>query len=422
MRKIILLVASGLILAGFSAYPAWAGEIDILVEKLVEKGVISHGEARQILTETQEEMKAQLAQGKSEALPAWVQAIKLKGDFRLRGQEKHQKSANNYNKDTTIGRVRLRLGLEGKVNEKLLAGVGIASGSGDPRSTNVTLGDSNLKKALVLDYAYAKYSPLSWFNLVGGKMLLADALWMPTDLVWDSDITPEGVISQFNKELGSNTQGFLNAGVLLVDDDSSSDYDAPMAYIIQPGISHKINDNLSLKGAVSLQAFHNLKGHVSSGYSAESNTGNTDNGTTPYTYDYQMINPALEVKVIQPFNALGLNVESLKLLAEYVNNFDVSEKASGFSAGFKLGHEKISKWGDWQLKYIYAMLGKDAVLDVLPDSDRYGGATAIRSYETELSFGLGKNTSLGIDVYRSEKIGMAKAPETLVQVDWNVKF
>ncbi|MFA5287692.1 MAG: hypothetical protein WC394_05445, partial [Candidatus Omnitrophota bacterium] len=77
---------------------------------------------------------------------------------------------------------------------------------------------------------------------------------------------------------------------------------------------------------------------------------------------------------------------------------------------------------DWQFKYLYAMLGRDAVLDVLPDSDRYGGKTGMRSHEGELTFGLGKNTSLGLDIYRSWSTIGAKAPETLVQFDWNMKF
>jgi hypothetical protein len=68
------------------------------------------------------------------------------------------------------------------------------------------------------------------------------------------------------------------------------------------------------------------------------------------------------------------------------------------------------------------MLGKDAVPDVLPDSDRYGGKTGIRSHEGIISFGLGKNTSLGFDVYRSWSLIGSKAPETVVQADWNMKF
>ena len=87
-----------------------------------------------------------------------------------------------------------------------------------------------------------------------------------------------------------------------------------------------------------------------------------------------------------------------------------------------MGQDKVAKWGDWQFKYLYAMLAKDAVLDVLPDSDRYGGKTSIRSHEGELTLGLGKNTSIGVDVYRSWRTLSTRAPETLVQVDWNMKF
>lgn len=423
MRKVLhLILVGGFIVLCLGTVPSYAGEVDILLQKLVEKGVLTGAEAQQVKIETQEQVKKEIATGKSASLPAWVQNIKLKGDLRLRYQYKHEKAVNDYAKDTHLGRVRARLGLEGKVNEKLMAGIGIATGSGDPRSTNISFGGYNSKKTVVLDYAYGKYSPWSWLNLVGGKMLLDDALWRPTDLIWDSDITPEGGVIQFSKGLGSNLTAFLNTGVLIVDTDTSTDADAPMAYLVQPGISYKFNDDLSLKGAFSFQGFNNVKDHVSSSYSSASNSGNTTAGTSRYQYDYQMINPALEFKIKEPFKTLGLNVESLKLVGEYVNNLDVSKGGSGFSCGFKLGHDKVAKFGDWQFKYIYAMLGKDAVLDVLPDSDRYGGKTNIRSHEAELTFGLGKNTFLGMDVYRSWRTLSAEAPETLVQVDWNMKF
>ena len=404
------------------AAPAQAGEIDLLLEKLVDKGVLTGAEAQQIKIETQEKVKKEIATGKSASLPAWVQNIKLKGDLRLRYQTKVEKTTGDASKDTNIGRVRLRLGLEGKINEKLFAGVGIASGSGDPRSTNISFGGYNSKKTVVLDYAYAKYSPFSCLNLVGGKMLLGDTLWEPTDLIWDTDITPEGAIFQFNKNLGSSAKFYLNTGALIVDTDTSSDNDAPMAYLIQPGVNYKLNDSLSLNGAFSLQAFSNVKGHTSSSYSSATNTGNTTAGSSTYAYDYRMINPALELNINEPFKAFGLDVEFLKLYGEYVNNLAVSKGASGFSCGFKLGNSKIEKWGDWQAKYVYAMLEKDAVLDVLPDSDRYSGKTGIRSHELEFQYGLGKNTFLGLDIYRSWSIIGAKTPETLVQVDWNMKF
>ncbi len=98
-----------------------------------------------------------------------MQNTKLKGDLRLRYQYKHEKATNDYAKDTHLGRLRARLGLESKVNDKIIAGIGIATNSGgDPRSTNISFGDKNggfsSKMEVRLDYAYAKYMPLSWLN------------------------------------------------------------------------------------------------------------------------------------------------------------------------------------------------------------------------------------------------------------------
>jgi hypothetical protein len=337
----------------------------------------------------------------------------------MRYQYKHDHPETK--KDTHIGRVRMRLGLESKVNEKLTTGIGIASGSGDPRSTNVSFGGYNSKKSIVLDYAYAKYALFNSVNLVAGKMLLNDVLWEPTDLIYDTDITPEGGAIQWNKTI-SQADLFMNTGVMMVDTDTDKIDRVPMLYLIQPGVKYTFNERFSVKGAVGVNYFDNTHGMVSSSNSGESNSGNTTKGSSKYQYDYRMINPALSFKFLEPLKGTGLNIESLELFGEYVDNTDVSDQSTGFSAGFQLGHEKVEKFGDTQFRYVYARLGKDAVLDVLPDSDRFGGKTRIKSHEGALTFGLAKNMALGLDVYRSFRINGKSDPETLGQLDWNMKF
>ncbi len=420
MKKYLLLLLL-VLFAGLTVNltHADAGELDLLLEKLIQKGVLTPGEAQEVKTETQEQIKREIAEGRSSSLPEWVQKTKLKGDLRMRYQYKHDHPATK--KDTHIGRVRMRLGLESKVNEKLLAGIGVASGSGDPRSTNISFGGYNSKKTVVLDYAYAKYSFCSSMNLVAGKMLLSDALWEPTDLIYDTDITPEGGVIQFSKAMGA-AELFMNAGALVVDTDTDKLDSAPMAYLAQPGVKYTFNDRFSVKGAVGLNWYDNTHGHVSSANSGESNSGNTTKGTSEYLHDYKLINPALAFKILEPFKGIGFNAESLELLGEYVDNIDVSDHSTGFSAGFQIGHEKVEKFGDMQFRYIYAKLGKDSVLDILPDSDRYSGKTRIKSHEGAFTFGIGKNTSLGLDVYRSFRASGKSDPETLGQIDWNMKF
>jgi len=429
MKKfVIALVLVGLVTFCLGTGPSYAGEVDILLQKLVEKGVLTPGEAQQVGTETKEQVKKEISQGKYSSLPQWVQNTKLKGDFRLRYQNLHEQNAGDISKDTTIARIRMRLGLDSKVNDKLKVGVGIATGSGDPRSTNISLGGTSggysAKPGVYLDYAYAKYDPLSWLNFVGGKMSLPDVLWEPTDLIWDTDITPEGGVFGFNKTLNPKTSVFLKGGPLVLVADTST-VSGSMAYLVQPGVNYALNDNLSLKGAVTYEYFQ-TKGSVPSTYATKGqntrNNGSTSGTTASYAYNYADINPALEFAIKEPFKAVGLSVENLKFFGEYVNNFAVSKKNTGFSAGFQFGNEKLEKWGDWQVRYIYAMLAKDSVPDSLPDSDRLSGKTGMRSHEGIINFGLGKNTSLGADVYRSWSLVGAKVPETLVQIDWNMKF
>jgi hypothetical protein len=138
--------------------------------------------------------------------------------------------------------------------------------------------------------------------------------------------------------------------------------------------------------------------------------------------------PALEVNIKKPFSALRiplLDFPQAKIFAEYVKNLSDTkpdDNKSGYMLGFGFGAEKIAGWGDWQINYNFARLEKDAILDILPDSDRYDGQTNIRGHEFKLTYGLGKNTFLDFDIYRIQRLSSSKAPETLVQADWNMKF
>ncbi len=433
MKKWYLLFTAAAVFATAPVSNVRAGEIDILLDKLVDKGVLTAGEARQIAAETKEDVRKEVAAGKSDILPKWVQNTKLKGDFRLRYQMDHAKSSHNQTKNRQRGRIRARLGLESKVNEKLLVAVGIATGLNEYttsnkdtiRSTNQTLGASWSKKPFNLDYAYAKYTPMPGFAVIGGKMLLKDAIWEPGDLMWDTDITPEGVAFDFARNVNSDMSVFLKSGFFLFEEISSSN-DDPYSIHIQPGMDVKIADGISLRASVAADYFRvrdfTLKG------SSVSNTGSYKSGDNSYAVpmaNYTNIMPALELKFSDPFKAFHINVPQLRLFGEYIRNFadiDPYTGKSGYMLGFGLGADKVAKFGDWVLKYNYARLEKNAVLDILPDSDRYEGKTNIRAHEIALDFGLGENTWLGLDVYRAQLLTAPRAPSTVVQVDWNMKF
>jgi hypothetical protein len=437
-RLFVVIVLTGFMILSLG-HDVFAGEIDLLLQKLVEKGILSAGEAQTIKTETQEQVKKEISQGKYSSLPQWVQTIKMKGDFRLRYQYDHAKKLPNNSQspreDQHRARIRLRLGTEAKVNDKLKVGVGICTGgTTDPRSTNQTLGGSWTKKSIVLDYAYAEYAPKPWVTLLGGKF--QRPLWEPGDLIWDTDITPEGAAAQFTYKLSPETDFFANAGVLIIGEAATDEAD-PVMYALQTGFNQKLFDSkVKIKGAFS---FYDFTGVTNKALTASSGTNTNTTGTAAglLLKDFKNITPALEIGITEPFKAIGLNIPYLAFFGEYVQNIatNVKERGTGFMGGFKFGAEKVEKWADWQFGYNYAMLGKDAILDILPDSDRYGGWTGMRSHEAKFDFGLGKNTWLGFDAYYGWRLpgsfayaasgdarGTQTRPATCVQVDWNLKW
>ena len=119
MKRIFVGVIIVLGLLAAYPYAAQAGELDILIDKLVEKNILSPVEAQIILDETKQQVAKDLANQKSYAAPSWTQKIKLKGDFRLRYQYE-RRTADTEGR--TRGRYRFRLGGTGDVTDKYKVG------------------------------------------------------------------------------------------------------------------------------------------------------------------------------------------------------------------------------------------------------------------------------------------------------------
>lgn len=341
----------------------------------------------------------------------WAERIKLKGDLRLRQQ--HGEASDPGDDDTRDRlRYRYRLGIEGQVNDTVVIGAGIASGGDDPRSTNETLDDQFETKDARLDYAFAEWKATDWLKVVGGKFKRKAYLWNTTDLLWDSDIRPEGgsVHLEFKNSLGTS---YGNAGYWVLDE--FSDAADPGLIYAQAGHQWK-SEKFFGNAAATLYQFSELEGEAILG--EHSSGGNTTDASGDYMFDYDSFGVSGEIGMKNVF----LGDKMVAIFGDYIRNSD-SDEDTGYAIGFKFGDKKIKMLHDWQFKYVYADLEEDAWLDFLPDSDRFGGATGISAHEFAFKYGLGKHVYLGLDYYDSEsELPGSDDDEQILQTDLVFKF
>jgi hypothetical protein len=414
MKKIFLMfILMGIfVISGVNANKrVWAGETDVLIDILEKKGILTPQEAREVLSEIQTQKdkdKAQVKEVESSGLklPKWVENTKVYGDFRFRNQYE-----DNDNKDSQDRwRMRWRFGLETEINEKWKTGFRLASGNEDPRSRNVTLDDTFDTSNVQLDLAYAQFDPNEYWSLVAGKF--KNPIWKPKDLLWDSDINPEGIAVQLLNYKINDFEVFVTPGFYFLDDFSSDSSD-PWLGLIQVGANGKLTDSLSFKFAGTFYNFQDLEGNDFE-YSAGTNSRDAD-GNFKYDYDAFGADAELGMKLSGPVPFAGI-------FGQYVNS-NTSDDDEGYLAGVKFGHKKVEKFGQWQVKYNYRRLEQDAWPDFLPDSDFYGGETDVKGSEIEFIFGLAKNVTIGLDYYKTEQIDRKPTiEEDLVQVDLIVKY
>ncbi|MFH2145196.1 MAG: putative porin [Candidatus Omnitrophota bacterium] len=425
MKKIVLLTFVGIVMALIFSAKSFAGEVDLLVDKLVEKNVLTPVEAQILLDETKTTVAKEIAEGKSGTLPTWIQTMKFKGDLRLRYQNE-EKDTTKASGVTTAkrerARVRFRLGAEARVSDDWKVNFGLASGSTDPRSTNQTFQDNFASKTIMLDYAYGTYALNNNIDIKCGKIELKQTLWLVSDLLWDGDINPEGVSVKGALALDSATEVFLNTGYFLIDEISSGA--EPSMFILQPGFIWEASNSITLKASLNYYTFNSIKGLAYSNIVDGGGTNSTSTTPASFTYDYDSWGFSTELGVnLQEDAEVDEFINYVALFGDYISNSDPSTDNTGYLAGFKFGDKKVSDPNSWQAKVLYRELEKDAWTDFLPDSDFLGGQTNAKGYELIFNYALAKNVILGFDYYKTESIsGTTKYDQDLYQIDVLLKF
>ena len=286
---------------------------------------------------------------------SWAERIRWSGDFRYR----YESTAIDYNPDRNRNRIRARAHLQADVSETMKVGIGLASGSDDPVSTNQTLGGGGSSKPLSLDLAYFEWTGINDTKVLGGKF--KNDLYRPGDngLLWDSDWRPEGTSVTYD----NGTLFAVGLGTWVESDSSKAQQE--FSYALQAGVNLDLGDTaiLTLGGSY----IHINSAGKGSFYGDDDFFGNSfDPVTGTYLYNYYEL---------EGFAQLGFSVldRPAFIFADYVYNTEVDENNVGYAFGAQFG--SVKKKGDWEISYTYEKLEADAVFGLLTDSDFGNGGT-----------------------------------------------
>ncbi len=346
-----------------------------------------------------------------EALDAvsWAETVRWQGDFRYR----YENIGVEGREDRNRSRIRARAALVADLHDDLEVGIGLASGSNDPVSSNQTLGGGGSSKDLKLDLAYFNWSGLKNTNILGGKFKNQLAPVGKNSMLWDSDWRPEGTSIVWD-----NGTFFANGVGTWLESDSRAGNS--FAWIAEAGFRLKFGENGKFRAGVGAHAF-DTKGRDSffgdGDFFGNSSVtiGEGENAISVYRYDYEGI---------QAFAELGWRMFDLPALAyaDFVQNQDADEYDTGYIVGLKLGSAKAR--GTWDAGIAYEDLEADAALGLLVDSDFGGGGTDARGFIFKGTYAIRDNLNTKFTYFINEidgDLGTEKDFDRLM-LDLNFKF
>ncbi|MEN8216529.1 MAG: putative porin [Pseudomonadota bacterium] len=347
--------------------------------------------------------------GLSVAMPssAWTERVKFKGDFRYRYEIIDQEGKDERHRN----RIRLRIGFHAKVNETLDVEAMLASGGEDPVSTNQSLDSQGTTKDIRIDQAYFAWKPASGLKIKGGK--LKNPFYRPvkSELLWDGDLRPEGLVLQYDSGF------FVNAGFFYIEERSKDD--ESFLFGGQLGYKAKLGDGFKMTLGTGYFDYTEIKDRALTDFDYLEAEGDSFGNTLEdghFVTDYN----ELEVFGDVTFK-LGLPVS---LFVDYVVNTAADDKVkdndTGYLAGFKVG--KAKEPGSWDFRYLYREIEADALFGAFSDSDFIGGGTDGKGHEFNFGYQIAKGWKFGVSYFINDKGLEQEKDFERVQVDLKFKF
>lgn len=163
-------------------------------------------------------------------------------------------------------------------------------------------------------------------------------------MLWDGDTRPDGISALFTYEIDP-VEIFLTHPSFIFDE-QKADKEDPGMWLIQAGIKAKLFNGKYPKLAGTYDDFLNVTGN-NFDHSAGTNTLDAASKLTEDD-DSFAADLKLGMKLAGP-------VPLVAVFGQYVTSA-ANDDNNGWLVGAKMGHKKVKKLGQWQLKYNYRRL------------------------------------------------------------------
>lgn len=412
-----------IVLGSFVTAPALAEEpvIGEVLQILKDRGLIDEAKHSELVAKNssyEEEHKSLLGR------------IEWSGDFRARLENfwHSEDGLGSQRANRTRARYRLRLGGKARINDFTKVVFRIASGEGDHRSTNRTLGkgDDFDPDSIFIDRAYIELkAPKGWIGEGNGLKLLAGKTKNPFRwkngkdyMLFDSDVNPEGGALLFETQPLERLRAYLTAGYYVIDENSKSE--DPHFTGIQGGVDLDLSETLRLGGRASWYSFASLNPAF---LERASNVGAATDD------DFRVLELAgyLKVESVPDWPVLLYGHYARNVDAGRVSTSTGSDEDTGWGVGVELGDKKkFAKLG-----FGYYRLEANFFPAQFIDSDLFDGKTNRKGFTFYGSRQILPGTDLNITLFKGEELhgalpvyasSVKDADRIRLQTDIVVKF
>ncbi|MFH1799643.1 MAG: putative porin [Candidatus Omnitrophota bacterium] len=381
----------------------------------------------------------------------WLDGLVFKGDTRLRySGSDYTSGSQSETPDRNAFFFRLRFGFEKAFSPEIKTGFELASGpqsaaNGNnvaPTSNNQNM-DSNFNfKNLWINKIFVTYLP-EWAKVgpVAGLNITAGKVQNPfeegsTDMIWDRDVTPEGIYEKVDFNIFKNDKvdlkGYAQAGQFVLDEDAAKGGRDAELFAYQVALSPTLDLGITQKP---VKAFSALSFYNYAGYAKHSNF-------TIFGTSFAKGNPVTPWNTTE-LNAQGFNVfESYSSITFYPRGipmkpfFDwarnmtdrsnmIMDGSDAWSVGLALG--KVKKKHDLEASYAYKWIGANSVVGAFTDGDFGNGTAGQRGSVIRLGYGLTDNVTVNAAGFFTNSLntgsyGILDQEHRKFILDLNLKF